>query len=449
MDKDQTIVAISSAVGPAARMIVRTSGPAAHRLLAAMLPAAEGAEQALGGAGGGGSVVRRMLHFAGLVCPAWVYVFHSPRSYTGDDLVEYHLPGNPILAELLIRHLSADADVRAAEPGEFTARAYLNGRMDLTQAEGVAAVVSAQSQAQADAGRRLMAGELARRLARPADELLSTLALLEVGIDFSDEDVTFLPPAQLVARLDAVSADLQELLSASARFKPLGYEPTFVLVGRPNAGKSTLLNALAGYQRAVASPVAGTTRDALSAEVSLARGAVRVVDVAGIEAHAAATVVASDDIATQMETRARREIEQADFVIEVRPVDEPRVGRLCGRVGDLVVRSRADLQPAVGGPDEIPVSPMTGEGIDELRSAMDELAFGRDGSAALMLNDRHVQAVNEALQAIGRARQIAEGPVELVAAELREAIAATGSVLGEVSPDDLLGRVFAQFCIGK
>jgi len=273
MISGDTIAAISSATGSAARMILRLSGPESaeitRRFWDADIPKP-------GGASHGRLIVR------GMSVPGWLYFFQSPRSYTGEDCVELHLPGNPLLARMLLEDLLA-AGARAAEPGEFTARAYFNGRLDLTEAEGVAATISAGNEQELSAARRLMSGELARRVTPILDRLADTLALLEVGIDFSDEDVTFLSAAELRARIEEADTMLRQLLEESTRFERLTHEPSVVLVGRPNAGKSTLLNKLTGHERAVVSQIAGTTRDVLSAEVMLQRGVVRVTDVAGLE----------------------------------------------------------------------------------------------------------------------------------------------------------------------
>src|SRR5687768_16434231 len=229
MHSGDTIVAISSAVGPAARMIVRASGPESAQLAASLgvdpLPEASSAS-------------RTLLRFSALTVPAWLYVFRAPRSYTGEDLVEFHLLGNPLLARMLLDALVANG-ARPADPGEFTARAYFNGRIDLTEAEGVAATIAAGGEQELRAARQLLAGELARRL-RPATDLIAeTLALVEVGIDFSDEDVSFLSAVQVSQRAAHADDMLRELLDGSARFERLTHEPQVVLVGRPNAGKST------------------------------------------------------------------------------------------------------------------------------------------------------------------------------------------------------------------
>ena len=433
MRTGETICAISSAVGTAARMIVRVSGGEAHaiaREVCADLP-------------GVGEARIRKLAFAELETPAWIYLFASPRSYTGEDLVEFHIPGNPLLARMLLEALLS-AGARHAEAGEFTARAYFNGRMDLSEAEGVAATIAAHSERELRAARQLLAGELARRLRPAMDALTETLALLEAGIDFSDEDISFITREDLAARVRAIDAELRDLAAQSARFERLTHEPAFVLVGRPNAGKSTLLNALAGHERAVVSPIAGTTRDVLSAEVALARGMVRVLDAAGL------TASDTSEIELRMGERARQAVESADFVVLVR--DELDAAPVIGisRPAELVVQTKADLAKAQEASDVINVSAVTSEGMDALRKRMDEIAFGAAGGSDLALNARHLACISDARQALARAESLAPSAgVELVALELREALNWLGDVLGQVAPDDVLGRIFATFCIGK
>jgi tRNA modification GTPase len=456
MNAADTIAAVSSAVGPAARMIVRLSGPRAMQLAADLsclspesLPA--------------GFELRAPLHFADLVVPASLYVFRAPRSYTGDDVGEFHLPGNPLLARMLLDHVHA-AGARPAEPGEFTARAFFNGRLDLAEAEGVAATIAAGNERELAAARQLMAGELARRLRPAMDAVAEALALVEAGIDFADEEgVSFLSPAQLRDRIATADASLARLLDDSTRFERLTHEPAAVLVGRPNAGKSTLLNALAGASRAVTSPVAGTTRDALSAEVALPRGILRLVDVAGLEED---EPVAAGDIPTQMRDRALRAVESADLVILVRDATDARPVLPPSRPPNLIVLTKqdlvgCDLPPSPGTPGEgrgggspqaIAVSALTGAGLPDLRARLDRLAFGEPASAGatLALNARHIDAVRDSRAALDRAAGLGDvASPEVVALELREALDAMGRVLGSVTPDDLLGRIFSTFCIGK
>lgn len=458
MFTSDTIVAVSSAVGPAARMIVRTSGPDAQ-------PLADQLGTSLNG--GPSSAARQLLNFSGLTVPAWIYFFRAPRSFTGEDLIEFHLPGNPILAKLLIEELLR-LGARAADPGEFTARAYFNGKLDLTAAEGIAATIAATGERELSAARQLLAGELARRLAPAMEELADTLALVEVAIDFSEEDVTFLAADQLRQRINRADGLLTDLLRDSARFERIAHEPQVVLVGRPNAGKSTLLNALAGRERAVVSPVAGTTRDVLSIQVMLARGTIHLKDVAGLDEDGH---LASDGIQEKMRAHALREAQAAEVLVLVQDSTDPRPILPVPVAPHLIVRTKTDLlsvawaprppikspvvsdatMPQGSNPCAISLSAKTGEGIDELKARLDAICFGESSAGAtLALNLRHVRGIEDARLALGRAiDQLPNLRPELLALELREAIDALGAILGKVTPDDLLGRIFAGFCIGK
>jgi tRNA modification GTPase len=432
-----TIAAISSAVGLGARLIVRLSGPESVSIARSLAPQWTPVH---------GSAVYSSLSFGRLECPAWLYTFLSPRSYTGEDLIEFHLPGSVVLGKLLLDDLFARG-VRLAEPGEFTARAYFAGKLNLAEAEGVAATIAAGNEQELQAARQLLAGELARRLAPTMDLIAQTLALIEVGIDFSEEDVTFLPTQEILQRFEQIDSSLTQLLEDTSRFEELSHEPRIVLVGRPNAGKSTLMNVLTGAGRAVVSDVAGTTRDVLTAGLDLEHGRVQLIDVAGIDSSTAGVIEES------MQEHARRAIETADRIVLVQDATDLRESIAMSRPVDLVVISKGDL--SVGGvatsPEWIVVSAMNGEGIAELRAALDRLAFGREGSgASLALNRRHVTAIVEAQKAINRAAESTQdNAAELIALELRESLDELGGILGDVTPDDVLGRIFAGFCIGK
>jgi tRNA modification GTPase len=371
--------------------------------------------------------------------PVLALRFPNGHSYTGEESAELHLPGNVLMAQMTLEALYK-AGARPAEPGEFTARAFFNGRLDLAEAEGVAATIAANNQRELDAARRLQAGELTRRLRPMADQLTQMLALVEAGIDFSEEDVQFLTRDDLVRRTGEVVGALRKILAESRRLEVIAHEPTVVLCGRPNAGKSTLLNTICGRHRAVVSPVAGTTRDLLRAEAELEHGIVHLIDTAGLEAEVAGSGEAGS-IARQMRQAAQRAVEEADVLVLVHAAEDRLPALELHRTPDLVVRSKVDLADGEG------VSCVTGQGIEPLRQRLDELAFARGGGERLVLNDRHRRQIEVAIGELGEIENAA--PDELAAEHLRGALNALGEITGMVCPDDVLGRVFATFCIGK
>ena len=429
-----TIVAPATPPSTAARAIVRTSGGRAFPSLAAL---------AGGAAPPHASATEHELELAdGIVVPATVYAFRGPRSATGEDVVEYHLPGSPLFVRLLIARLLALGG-RVAEPGEFTARAFFHGKLDLARAEGVAATIAAANRRELDAARRLLAGALAQSIAPIVDAAVQLLARVELDVDFADEAADALPAAQLAAALDAIDSSLAALADRAPRLERMAHEPRIVLAGKPNAGKSTLLNALAGSDRVVVSDVAGTTRDAVSARVALRRGVVAIVDTAGLDANQG-----PDEIARQMAEIARDETARADVLVRVVAIDEPEPDWTIDRAPDLIVRTKLDRAPRdhVG----LAISAATGQGIERLRDALDDAAFGSEAElGGVALNARHVAAIGSARAALADARHAIDDGPEFVAASLRATIDALGAVTGTITPDDVLGRIFGGFCIGK
>lgn len=381
-----------------------------------------------------------------------VWAFGAGRSYSGDETVEYHVPGGPVVGRMVLdRLLSLGA--RMADPGEFTARAFMNGKLDLTRAEGVALTIAAEGRAQLDAARSLLAGELSRRLEPMMDEVADLLSLIEAGIDFSEEDISFIHHDQVRVRIERLLSEVSDLLDESPRLEQIGRVPRVVLVGRPNAGKSTLLNALVGERRAVVSEMPGTTRDVIASRVKLYRGTVEVCDVAGLDESAAPET--SLEISGAMQRQARRAIAESEVVVGVRAFDDVRELPAIDRGYDLEVVTQIDRRVVKSVVGEMEVSAKTGQGMEELRRRLDGLAFGPLVSArragAVALSARHVEAMVRARSAMEQARDQAKhaGPIELQAADLRVALDCLGEVLGAVSPDDVLGRVFSRFCIGK
>jgi tRNA modification GTPase len=456
-----TIAAISSAVGPSPRGIVRVSGPDALPVADSLFHADDGAP--LAGRNGytrWPGVVR--LADDGPFVPGEAYVFRTPKSFTRQDVVELHTVGGAaVLSLVLDRALASGA--RPAEPGEFTLRAFLAGAIDLTRAEGIAAVISAKSDGQLRAAGRLARGALSQRTAGLLDRVADLLALVEADIDFAEEPIDFISPADARATIVAILDDIADLLATGEQTERTETLIRVVLTGRPNAGKSTLLNRLSGLDRAICSPLAGTTRDVLTAPLRLPRHEVILIDGAGVGA-------ADDEISLRAEQLIEREIAAADLVCQVvditrtSPVEAAMSDRtLCvaNKVDQLSTEQASDRCEALRsatGLDVLPVSAVTGEGCDALLSAMDHrLAAASNIVSAqeVSLSSRHRQALAETQNSMARAEALAAGAAdttdcaELLAFELREACAGLGQITGEVTTEDLLGRVFSRFCIGK
>ncbi len=436
MNHADTIIAVSTPVHGAIRAIIRMSGELAFELIEQVVEVASRPLQHAR------TAVCRIRLVEGIAFDATVYPFRGPRSSTGENVIEVHVPASPYLVQAALRRL-IELGARPAGPGEFTARAFFNGKLDLTSAEGVAATISATNRAELDAARQLLGGELARQLEPILDEVVRTLALIEVGIDFTEEDVSFISRADVERSLASIVHSLRTLTHESPRIERLSHEPRIVLSGRPNAGKSTLLNALAGMSRAVVSDVAGTTRDALSARVALRRGFITLIDVAGIEE------AEDHSISRQMQESAQRQIETADAIVLLIDASDARPPITLARQPDLIVRSKADLGSVPRG--TIGIDALHSAGLDELRARLDEIAFGSEtgGISRLSINARHADAIRAALESTCRAQRSQASGAEIVAADLRLTLEHLGTILGNISPDDVLGRIFSSFCIGK
>jgi tRNA modification GTPase len=431
---DDTIAALSSPPGASARAVVRLSGPRAWDLAAGVFAPwpARPWTRASGA-----------LRLPGWPeAPAVALGFRAPRSYTGQDAVELWVPGAPPLVRRLLLVL-AELGARPAGPGEFTRRAFLAGRLDLTQAEAVLALTTAEDAAGLRAALRALEGGVRGRVDALKAALLDVLAHVEAAIDFADEDIDHLPGALLAARLEAALEGVRALLRDDRARPQAGAAPTVALVGAANAGKSSLLNALAGAPVALVSPVAGTTRDVVAASWRLPSGAVvRLLDTAGEkEARGAIEAEALD--------RARAAAASADLVLHV--VDGMGGGE---EPPGLVVVTKSDLGPSTVEGD-VRTSAVTGEGLDALARLVERALFGGPGGpgADLVGSARQEALLRVAGEAIARASELIGGSdparAELASVDLGAALEALGELTGAVTNEDVLDRVFGQFCIGK
>jgi len=469
MDLQSIIVAVASPPGRAVRGLVRASGPDVLGLVDGLR--APGGSPL--GTGRGIRPVRLDLGRGSLAVLA--LVMPGPGSATGEDVVELLAPGNPALLERIVDRLIeagrvTDRDVRRAEPGEFTARAFMRGRMSLVQAEGVAAAVAARSDAELRAARQLLGDRLGREASDLAESVATLLALVEAGIDFTDEeDVVAIEAGELTGRLAGLIARLRAIVDRSVPAEQLEAAPWVVLAGPPNAGKSTLFNALLGRPRAIVSAVAGTTRDVLVEPLVVPGPAgpaeVLLVDAAGLDE--AAT---GDELDERMRSGTLGAAARADLVRRCRPADEAGAEAGPAPTGDrslsdrtLIVRTKADRlgsgRPADAGDEAVVVSALRGDGLETLRSAIGrrlaESAVSLAGDLAV-LRPRHERSLRAAAEALVAAADLAgrsggrslDEP-ELVAAELRAGLDELGRIVGRIDPDEVLGRIFSSFCIGK
>ena len=441
LDSSETIVAIASQPGPAARGLVRLSGPAA---LSIALEAFEG--------DGPTPIPRRPISYIGRIAlsrpstslPATLVLWPGPRSYTGQPVVEVHTIGSPpLLQHLVALYLSRGA--RLAEPGEFTLRAFLSGRIDLAQSEAVLRVIEARTPRQLDSALRQLAGGLAVPLRSLRDRLLDRLVELEANLDFVDEpDVSPVHRRELVDDLTDASRTLDALISGHRSRDVVGARPRVVLVGRPNAGKSRLFNALLKDDRAIVSPVAGTTRDYLVGLCDCDGVVVELIDTAGEE-------LASHAIERSSQDQKSRQVDEADLLLRCVPADEPAPIAPTDRLA-ILVRTKADQIPGLA---SVPfaTSALTGQGIDDLRAAIADRLRSRplNADAGRQLGSLWRESLDRAADSIRHAIAVANGPggEEMIAAELRQAVDDLGKIVGAVVTEDVLDRIFRRFCIGK
>lgn len=425
-----TIYALATARGRSGLAVVRISGPdavAAGLALCGSLPSPRVAG------------LRRLVWGGELLDEALVVSFAEGASFTGEAVVELHCHGGPAVVGAVLRALAEQPGLRLAEPGEFTRRALENGVLDLAQVEGLADLIDAETEAQRRQAVRVLSGSVGRCVEGWRHDLIRAGALLEATIDFADEDVPVDVSPEVLALIDRLMDDLGREaagVTAAERIRD-GFE--VAIVGAPNAGKSTLLNQLAGREAAITSEIAGTTRDVIEVRMEIAGLPVTFLDTAGLRD-------TEDRLERAGIERALARAEAADlrlFLTDGSPLPLEPVG------DDLVVLGKADTKSGWSG---LAVSGKTGLGVPELMARIGEILGERVGSAGALVRERHRVAVTTAIGALAESRAEVvrdDSRVELAAEHLRQAVRALDALVGRVDVDDLLGEIFASFCIGK
>jgi tRNA modification GTPase len=447
----ETIAAISTPPGRGGIGIARVSGPQAAGIAAQLVRLRQPLDHAR-------ARLADVLDedSAARIDEAVVTFFAAPHSYTSEDLVEIAAHGSPVVLELLLTRALA-LGARLAEPGEFTQRAFLSGKLDLTQAEAVRDLIEAQTLTQARLAASQMGGALSRRVAPVKQSLVELIALLEAGIDFAEDDVDVTPQAEIARRIAELTSPLTALEASFARGRIIHDGLTLAIVGRPNTGKSSLFNRLVERDRAIVSAIPGTTRDTVTERISLDGIPLELVDTAGLR-----------EVAEEVEQlgirRSREALADAALVLVVLDATQPlndEERRLLTAVEGrpaLVAMNKSDLIEAHGplpdcsGVPALATSALTGEGIPALRERILELATG--GAAAepgMLTTARHQQAIVAAIAALADAAKAnaTSTPHEMILLDLYRALWALDSLTGQTTPDDILNLIFSTFCIGK
>jgi len=457
-----TIAAISTPPGRGGIGIVRLSGPQAAPIAAQLVRPHHPIEHTRARLA---DVLDALDPSAPRIDEAVVTFFAAPNSYTSEDVVEIAAHGSPVVLDLLLRR-ALELGARLAEPGEFTQRAFLAGRLDLTQVEAVRDLIDAQTLTQVRQAASQMGGALSRRVLPAKQSLVELIALLEAGIDFAEDDIDVTPQAEIARRIDEIMPPLAALEASFARGRIVHDGLTLAIVGRPNVGKSSLFNRLVERDRAIVTASPGTTRDLVTERISLGGIPIELVDTAGFRERAHEAIEEAEQLGIR---RSHEALADAALVLVVLDATQPlndEEHRLLSAIEDrpaVVVLNKSDLvkngmgaagkpEPALAGLPALSTSALTGDGITALRDRILSLATG--GAAAepgMLTNLRQHQAVATALSALADAAKANADaiPHEMILLDLYRALWALDSLTGQTTPDDILSLIFSTFCIGK
>ena len=395
-----------------------------------------------------------------LIDQAIVIYYRGPSSYTGEDVLEIQAHGGPAVLQMIIDRcleIGRSIGLRQAQPGEFSQRAFLNGRMDLAQAEGVADLIEASNQAAARAAARSMQGVFSQKISAINEKLIELRAYIEATIDFPEEEIDFIEDGHVNDKVEEIAGDLEELSQTAMRGKVLRDGLTVILVGSPNVGKSSLMNAVAGEEVAIVTDIAGTTRDRIVHTVNLDGFTVNLIDTAGIRS-------TNDKVEQIGIERTLKSVEDADVVVHLTSADQANQDaereamklirpRLREGVVFLKVKNKIDLVKEIPQDEVISVSALTGQGMNSFIEKLKEISGMTDGvQGEFLARSRHLDCIARALEHINQIRGGAVGRsigLDIAAEELRLAGQVLGEIVGQTLADDLLGMIFSKFCIGK
>ena len=456
MFEDDTIAAIATPLGEGGLAVIRISGPESLAVAdRGFVPIGKSSRKA-------SEATTHTIHYGNIVRDGkridevLLAVMRGPRTFTREDVVEITCHGGLLPAKLVLDTVLAHG-ARPAHPGEFTKRAFLNGRLDLAQAEAVADVIHSRTELALRAANEQLAGKLSQRINQLRDDLLHTLAHVEAHLDFPDEDISPDTKDQLVGRLERGVAFMDELLRTANEGQILRRGIRAAIVGRPNAGKSSLLNQLLGRDRAIVSPIPGTTRDTIEETANVRGLTVVFIDTAGLRE-------AQDELESEGIRRSHQSLATAEFILHVldaaeplTPADEKYLAEFAGKKR-ILVRNKTDLPVrlilARSDSPVVEVCCVTGQGIEQLKDAIKALVWAGEIKSEMlevMINSRHQEALGRTRAATLRTLDAlrADVTLELVALDLRIAVNAVGEIVGKTSTEDLLDSIFSQFCIGK
>jgi tRNA modification GTPase len=471
MYNDDTIIALSTPVGRGAIAIIRISGPNTLEIITKILRKPNQIESEINPQFVKNHTRKLLRCFIyidkNLIDDGMFVFFNSPYSYTGEDMAEIYIHGNPLIAKKIINFVSFIGLARPSLPGEFTRRAFLNGKMDLTKAESIHRIITAKSEYELNAIKKIYFGDLYKLISKIRSEIILLKAQIEAEVDFSDQDIDYSEKEQLKQKVDQIILMIEEVLKKSSTISKVSQGFQIVLVGKTNAGKSSLLNRILGWDRSIVSDIEGTTRDYISEEIELAGMLVRIVDTAGLRE-------TKDQIEKEGIRRSKEAMEKSQIILHVidgsikeykflEEIDEYIQSEEKYKKIIHIINKKDCLHPEGWNEEKLKnyvkrnvivkyISCKTGEGIEDLKNMIEFYIKEQfQIQDPFLLEERHYYHFNKIIECLKKVKKLWEenAPEEIVAIEIQESINHIAELTGEITTEDVLGRIFSMFCIGK